>query len=213
MLAGMSVGITSLQIVLANLQTSTFTFHLTGSRYFGTNSEYSDYDFFVQDDHLSEYDVSGVRYSLVDKGFNLDFSHDCDYNEDISIVYVYKHPYGIHIQIVKDFEIKKKAQSSLFVNGASIHLRDKSLAKVLWKTALMYAQVSKPVKPATESYLFPGDALETIKYVYPISGKQIFGTLSNGYLKDNKIAAIGLYRRLTGLGLIDSKEAIDSLLK
>jgi len=209
MIVGMNTGNTALQTVLAALQTSTFTFQLTGSRYFQTHSEYSDYDFFVQDDLGSHYGTSSVRGFLYENDFSHEFVSNMDYSDDKSVNDVYKHSCGVHIQIVKDFKVKEAAQIELFVNGVGLYLRDKSFAKVLWKMAITFAERNKPVKPITASYLFNDDALAIIREVYPVFPG--FGKTNS--LSANKISAIGLHRRLTGMGLRESKDEVESLLK
>jgi len=92
-------------------------------------------------------------------------------------------------------------------------LTDKTVAKRLWTQALLMAkymtEAKIPEKPVVASYLFDDDALEIVEFVYPRVPS--FGK-TNGIFA-NKINAVGLYRRLTGKGLVESKKAIDSLLK
>jgi ribosomal protein L7/L12 len=190
MISGMSVNNTGIQAVLAALQNSTFNFQLTGSRYFGTHGEHSDYDFFVQDDFSSH--LNGLRDFLNLEGFNHEFSADTDYSHDQFVNDVYKHYCGVHIQIVEDFELKKIAQNVLVSSGAGLHLRDKSLAKVLWSMAFTFAEKSKP---ESRSYVSRERALAAI----------------TGAGNHDKIQSITAYRGMTGEGLKESKEAVETI--
>ena len=83
------------ETILNELKLNTnLSLYLTGSRFFSPNTKFSsdtDYDFFT-----SELDPSMEEY-LCNLGFCPEFSA---YKDDNTLV-VYRHPYGIDIQIVR----------------------------------------------------------------------------------------------------------------
>lgn len=78
-----------------------YTFYLTGSRFFGTDTEESDFDFFVEGDERGWY-LDGFLQSL--KFTKVDTS---PYKTDVSCVAIYQHSSGIHIQVVDNVERRK----------------------------------------------------------------------------------------------------------
>ena len=86
----------------AVLNDSSYMFYLTGSRFFGTANNNSDWDFFVQDSPM-------LRVFLVKNGFKLDIHTGYDSCLDAA-VYQYK---DIHIQCVTDVELKIDVQSCI----------------------------------------------------------------------------------------------------
>lgn len=98
------------------------TYHLTGSRFFECEGLASDFDFFVQED-------STVGSFLVENGFEIISKTPYD---DSQVVSVYRHPFGVDIQIVKSAEIKHNAQELL----KSLGYRRPS--KRSWNAAINY---------------------------------------------------------------------------
>lgn len=110
-------------------------FQLTGSRFFGTETSNSDWDFFTQDS-------KGVRLWLSTNGFEL-YPNTSSYAGDgfCVDVFVYKDEdcdtnpsHQIHVQIVKDFALKQEIQNKL----ASMYDNfptDKIIARSIWTQA------------------------------------------------------------------------------
>jgi hypothetical protein len=197
MITELSIENNLLQQVLSLLQDSTFNFQLTGSRYFNTANENSDYDFFVQYSYE-------VRNFLAGNSFDEKWH---DYGDDPEIEVVFQHRYvPVHIQLVKNFDRKMKVQSALFISGASNHLKDKLLAKFIWNLGFHLVPVKE--KSVQASYLFKDDALNAVRSQFYVGGS----FFSRPNLRDDKIQAIKLYRLLTGAGLKESKDAVESLL-
>jgi hypothetical protein len=99
--------------VLRELQTSSFTFYETGSRFFGVNARKSDYDFFVGLDQVGRGSLEKFLYDL---GFREEKVEA--YTGDRSIVSVFRHfDHPIDIQIVESAYQKKAAQDTLIRMG------------------------------------------------------------------------------------------------
>ena len=103
--------------------TSPFEFQLTGSRYFGTAKNGSDFDFFTKE-------VEGVEIFLAQNGF---VNQPNDYRNDPHTVRVYKKG-EVHVQIVNRFQLKLAAQFAL--TPILVNNWDKDTLKVLWKMML-----------------------------------------------------------------------------
>lgn len=82
-------------------------FCLTGSRFFGTSTSSSDYDFFT--------DAACAPF-LVSLGFTREGSA---YGLDPNIEAVYRHPTGVDVQIVPDAAHKQAAQRLLLAMGCT----------------------------------------------------------------------------------------------
>ena len=101
----MLVGIDPLIKGLCALEYSKFDFHLTGSRFFGTQTENSDFDFFV------EYSTQVEEY-LKENNF---FGYNSGY-EDTETMMVYNYQVGdtrIDVQLVKNASTKAMIQEVL----------------------------------------------------------------------------------------------------
>ena len=87
--------------------TENIMFYLTGSRLFGTASNNSDWDFFVQDSEES-------REWLVRHEFVPENSHPAKYTDELCTgVYIHReHP--IHVQLVRDAREKRTVQGILY---------------------------------------------------------------------------------------------------
>lgn len=102
------------------LQNSHFQFFLTGSRYFGTHTEKSDWDFFVERN-------PGLEEWLQQNGFHVE---SVSYDKDPVITQVWKKD-EVHIQVVICAKAKMQVQRRLewiFVR----HKPSKDEAKLLW---------------------------------------------------------------------------------
>jgi len=93
-----------LRAELDRLEQMAIPFYLTGSRYFGTSTEKSDWDFFTQYCRETCDKLESMGY----------VSYWGDYHADKHIVHVYKHTsLPIHIQLVKDTRIKNLIQTTM----------------------------------------------------------------------------------------------------
>jgi len=96
---------------LTDLKEASFEVRLTGSRFFNTATEYSDWDFFVDGDE------PGLEPWLADRGWEeLDRSrglhHFPQYAGDPNIAQVYEKG-EVQLQLVRDFLVKVRAQEIL----------------------------------------------------------------------------------------------------
>lgn len=123
----------TLESVIQNLRNSEFKFYLTGSRFFNTAREDSDWDFFVEDDGIAI--ERSLRSFITEEGFlnetNIEY-------KDKETVAVWKHiTEPIHIQIVKDARLKLDAQ--FLIQSMGLHwqiARDgKAYSKLMWNLA------------------------------------------------------------------------------
>ena len=126
--------------VFAEMQTSQFVFHLTGSQFFGNARVDSDYDFLVQDSLQ-------VREFLQSSGFKK--LHNSGY-DDSSIVAVF-HYHGVNkpsvdVQCVKNVEVKLKAQDLVRECYGSDLPKDRLERYRMWNLAIRAAQLA--VTPA-----------------------------------------------------------------
>jgi hypothetical protein len=125
--------------ILQKMERSNYTFHLTGSRYFRTNNDQSDWDFFVEDCHSTE-EKDMLRNYLLDLGFR---KVECDRQyDDMSVleVWSYYNSPKIDVQIVKSAAHKTVAQELLLSTGIMFKLQpesDKTTTKAMWNLALL----------------------------------------------------------------------------
>lgn len=119
------------------LHKSTFKFHLTGSRYFGTAHNGSDTDFFVQDS-------PEVRKFLEENGFK---TIPGKYR-DTQTTDVFKRE-SIDIQVVKDYSLKLKAQELILFMCANKHFKwpYKNERCKLWNCAFYIASGFRVLPP------------------------------------------------------------------
>lgn len=110
------------------LQSSDFKFYLTGSRFFGNFTKYSDWDFFVKDS-------LEVRNFLQEIGFSI---HLKDYTyKDRNLNFIVCHNnVPIQIQLVNDADLKICAQVLLFETDELRNVQDKSKRSYIWNKAL-----------------------------------------------------------------------------
>lgn len=126
---------------LLQLQSSKFDFFLTGSRFWGNAGVFSDWDVFTQ--HSEE-----VRQFLFDLGFARYFNQSC-YTDDTNCIEVFAKYEGkpsqqIHIQLVKDVELKQAVQAFLYSNHPQ-GLGDKAAARELWKFAFRALEAGRQI--------------------------------------------------------------------
>ena len=126
---------------------SDIKFYQTGSRYFGTSTDDSDWDFFADD-------TIDTRRWLTDHGFIcLSFYADNnEYNIDPFCNAVYRQG-KVDVQLVNNLDLKIKAQD-LIKNKINVNwLRNKTIARVVWFSALsaLDSMVEKPVDMVLES--------------------------------------------------------------
>lgn len=189
--------------VLFALNQSSFTFYLTGSRFFGGNSSTSDHDFYVD----GSKDYVNLETFLRSIGFYLDFETEDSYTDDL-IMAVFKHPEGVHVQIVRDIEAKTDVQNTLGASdvhylGAKFtfgHAFTKDIRKYIWQVAVKSYLLAKSRLQVPSGILKNSDATRAlhnlIRNVYP--------------LKSQKIEAIKTIRQITGWGLKESKDFVES---
>lgn len=132
--------ITPTQNTLERMSEVGHQFQLTGSRFFGTDTSFSDWDFFTQD-------CPGVRLWLKTNGFTM-YDGGSGYAGDGQCVNVYVFNDGrdpedmshqIHVQVVKDFDLKQTVQKLLLsLYGPELFPTDKQLVKSIWKHAFMF---------------------------------------------------------------------------
>ena len=118
---------------LALLAMSNYTFYQTGSRYFGTETAESDWDFFT-----AQYDEGGfsthVEEFLQKHGFKRCGKEQAEkYNDNITCG-VYEKD-NVHVQLVMNINRKIAMQKILKDTGVLNTRVDKAVAKQLWKVA------------------------------------------------------------------------------
>jgi hypothetical protein len=113
-----------------------FDFYLTGSRYFGTESSDSDWDFFTTDSEV-------LRDWLRVCGFKRITAGDRDYpgqDNQQELIDIYKHPEGVDVQIVQDVVKKQIVQSAIKESGIfnspylSNLLSDRLWKREIWRS-------------------------------------------------------------------------------
>lgn len=120
--------------VFCAMEHSQFEFHLTGSRYFGTQHADSDWDFFVES-HADLYEW------LEANGFQMESGSDytCD---DISEVWKHESE-QIHVQVINDADRKVAVQSALRCYGRALYRTPKADRKTIWNLAFRLFDTGK----------------------------------------------------------------------
>lgn len=108
---------------LESIALSPFTFHLTGSRFFGTERPDSDYDFFVKQQ-------TGLVDWLRNNGFAKDYQ---SYEGDPVIVEVWGRD-NVHVQIVTNVVAKQYIQTNMRPLMIAAKL-NKVQAQMFWRIA------------------------------------------------------------------------------
>lgn len=122
-------GVNTVLSALQVIEASSFEFHLTGSRYFGTSTVESDWDFFVEDDNVAFDDkyIESLRKELHRNGFVFDFEN---YTGAKQLVEVWQRD-NVHVQIVVSAKARQYVQEQLLPIFKLLK-PDKQLAKRLW---------------------------------------------------------------------------------
>lgn len=125
---------------LFQLEESHHTFYLTGSRYFRTHRQDSDYDFFAQD-------TPALRSFLDSAGFRphnpLDDEWMDTYSLDPNIAHVMRWKFGfphIDVQLVKDLELKRRAQGMIDALGLLRREIPKDEARRIWRSITVHME-------------------------------------------------------------------------
>ncbi len=105
------------------LRNSQWAFHLTGSRFFGTHTDQSDWDFFIEWNDQ-------IELWLEENEFALDSQ---SYANDPLFVKVYKRD-NVHVQLVDNAKIKARIQHRLKPFFSAIK-PDKEMAQRFWQLA------------------------------------------------------------------------------
>lgn len=108
---------------LITMEHALYEFYLTGSWAFGTQTEKSDFDFFVQDSE-------GIRKWLEENGFKK-YLHTVYISDDIVDVYDNKEC-NIHVQIVTNADYKAIVQRAIKRTGIFKIIKSKSIQKYIW---------------------------------------------------------------------------------
>ena len=126
----MIFGETPVENALSYIRNSKHEFYLTGSRFFGTQTESSDYDFFVtQSDEVTK--------ELLANGFHLETE---TYEGDPVLTAVYRRD-NVDVQLVRNAKIKQHVQSKMKPMMQAFGIPesevDKELQKKLWHLCLI----------------------------------------------------------------------------
>jgi len=126
--------------VINKLESSPIEFYLTGSRFFGTYGERSDWDFFTQD-------CSNTHEFLKKLGFVETSGSTYRTDPLIATVYIHKDT-DIHVQVVKDAKLKNAIQKRLRevadLYPDLVPLGDKSVMKKIWKLLIEVCKIFSP---------------------------------------------------------------------
>ena len=107
------------------IMNSQFSFYITGSRYFNTNTPQSDWDFFVEKNE-------DVEEFLIDQGFFVD--NQASYS-DSSIYKVYTNPNDrVQVQVIFDVELKVLAQT--VIKRKNLITTDKEINRHIWEATI-----------------------------------------------------------------------------
>lgn len=139
------------QETLNAMNQSHYKFYLTGSRYFKTHNDNSDYDFFVEDDLEVGCPKSNLEVWLLDKGF-VKYSEPGEYNDLVTRCVYRFYPseldrydmfnpntkWTIDVQLIakKDVDTKKMAQDILFNHPELLQDNGKERARFVWDRML-----------------------------------------------------------------------------
>lgn len=124
-----------LESQLDKLHATTYEFYLTGSRFFGTSTPNSDWDFFAQDH-------PAIQGYLENEGFNTISAKHAEKYMGISIQgcsQIYRKTFAngsIDVQLQLDVNRKLKAQNILKEFQEFFDLTNKNKRKAIWERAL-----------------------------------------------------------------------------
>ncbi len=112
------------------LMNSQFSFYLTGSRYFNTNTPQSDWDFFVEKNE-------DVEEFLIDQGFFID--NQASYS-DSSVYKVYINPNdNVQVQVIFDAKLKVLAQT--VIKRKNLITTNKEINRYIWEATILTLSV------------------------------------------------------------------------
>lgn len=145
------------------------TFYLTGSRYAGTATDASDWDFFVaESDTATIAEPLGMEKWLMDRGFTLiqddQTAVDEEYADHPYTVGVYRnrHPAGkVEVQVVTDVEVARRTRDLVYgalrLDDDRLRREDKAQRGVVWCLAARTIMAAQPKKPVARGgiYGFP----------------------------------------------------------
>ena len=106
---------------------------LTGSRYFGTETPQSDWDFFIGESEVADSPLP-YHFSKVE---------DNDYGGDPVVSYIlYSSLLNCHVQVILDeyVNLKERAQFLIQNTGALYEVKNKYYAKAIWQAVLLALQ-------------------------------------------------------------------------
>ena len=130
-----------------------YRFYLTGSRFFGNSTRVSDWDFFIDYNHVHANGFVMFNQFMVDNGFSTD-SHGKVASEhycDSSITHLYRKPrtsyrgFAIDVQVVRDAELKHLVQNWMKQNRKHLALStaDPSERSLIWNEYMDLAMKAK----------------------------------------------------------------------
>lgn len=132
MFTNLTVKEDKLQAVLKKMSESILQFTLTGSRFAGTNKEHSDWDFFTEENGLTISQLRQLGFSCI---YKENVGSNVSMYGDVASSFVYRHPVGIDVQVIKTeyFAAKKFANEFLLKQNTSL-LRNASKfkSKEIW---------------------------------------------------------------------------------
>lgn len=111
---------------LKYLTNSPYLFYLTGSRYWGTNDSYSDWDFFVQDSEEVKQYLQNCEFYKIDHEYT-DKNTIHVYGDDPTIDNC-----NINIQLVADAQVKNIAQKIIKALHPDNLTKDDRSRKRIW---------------------------------------------------------------------------------
>lgn len=120
--------------ILRCLQVTQYEFHLTGSRYFGSATFSSDWDFFTS---ASQKGIVEFLESLgFEKEYGRDESGELPTNYvDSSVIAVYKLG-NVHVQLVKSAIKKLVAQNAIDWRKIVFNQQPKPIRSLIWRTVM-----------------------------------------------------------------------------
>lgn len=114
--------------IIEAMEESSFNFHLTGSRFFKTDNDGSDYDFFTENNE------EVVRF-LLDLGFGLPQTKYETDDVDDNCSAIMRHSCGVDVQLSIDVKTRLVVQSIIFSSPRlRSQLYDKTISRVIWKS-------------------------------------------------------------------------------
>lgn len=132
--------------IIELLERSSFTFHLTGSRFFGTARPHSDWDFFTQQSPEVEDFLEDHAFTRVNEMEENALTRA--YQGDVNIARVYEKD-DVQVQAVKDVRLKEVAQMILLdlppsVSQAFLRAKTRAETRSWWTWAYKMAEKYAP---------------------------------------------------------------------